>query len=81
MEPKFKSFSTLPGLQTAVDALVYRLLNIIGDGDDLDAESLLDTIEEFAGRDYVVYTKVTNDIPLSVEDRSYLCNIIKNQKP
>ena len=81
MEPKFNSYNSLPGLQAAVDALVYRLLNIIGDGDDLDAESLLDTIEEFAGRDYVVYTKVTNDILLSDEDRSYLCNIIKNQKP
>lgn len=81
MEPKFNSFTSLPGLQTAVDALVYRLLNIIGDGDDLDAESLSETLEEFAGRDYIVHTKVANDIPLSDEDRSYLCNIIKNQKP
>jgi hypothetical protein len=80
MEPKFKSFSTLPGLQTAVDALVYRLLNIIGDGDDLDAESLSYALEEFAGRDYIVHTKVANDIPLSENDKLYLCDIIKNKE-
>ena len=80
MEPKFNSYNSLPGLQAAVDALVYRLLNIIGDGDDLDADSLSYALEEFAGRDYIVHTKVANDIPLSENDKLYLCDIIKNKE-
>ena len=80
MEPKFNSFTSLPGLQTAVDALVFQLLNIIGNGDNLDADSLSYMLEEFAGRDYIVHTKVANDIPLSENDRSYLCDIIKNKE-
>lgn len=72
----------LENLVSNVDKLVYDILSNIKDGDngqEIDAECLLELLENFGGRDYIVHMKLENDFPLSQEDKDYLKEILNKR--
>lgn len=78
MEPKFKKL-TLLQLQQAVEKLIETILGIIEeDHYTIDGEDICCTLADFAGRDYIIYTKIENDLPLSADDKLYIASLIKN---
>ena len=65
-----------------VDNLIYRVLGEIKEEDgkqEIDVELLLEHLEDFAGRDYIVWTKLSHDYPLSQEDKDYLKEILNKR--
>lgn len=74
MTAKFMTL-TLEQLQQQVDGLIYRLLTF--NEESLNIADLCEELEEFAGRDYIVYTKLTaSEMQLTQYDREYLSNIL-----
>ena len=73
----------LETLVEKVDRLVYNILNKIKEdengGQRIDTEDLCELLEDFGGRDYVVWTKLSNDMPLSNEDKAYLKDILNKR--
>lgn len=75
MEPRFKSLP-LERLQQEVEELIYTLLERIDEDDTIDCEDIRETLEDFAGRAYIVRTKIENELHLSRYDREYLTELI-----
>ena len=72
----------LESLVDKVDRLVYNILRNIKEGDrgqEIDVECLCELLEDFGGRDYIVWTKLSNDMPLSQEDKDYLKEILNKR--
>lgn len=75
MEPRFKALP-LERLQHEVEELIYTLLERIDEDDTIDCEDIRETLEDFAGRAYIVRTKIENELHLSRYDREYLTELI-----
>ena len=82
MKAKFQDYD-LKTLQEKVDGFVYRLLEIIKEDDRDDekvyVEDLCQVVEDFAGRDYVVATKLKNDFVMSEWDKEYLVETLNKK--
>lgn len=62
--------------------LVYDILRSINEGSkgqEIDVECLLELLEGFCGRDYIVHMKLENDFPLSQEDKDYLKEMLNKR--
>lgn len=75
MEPRFKSLP-LERLQQEVEELIYTLLERIDEDDTIDCEDIRETLEDFAGRAFIIRTKIENELHLSRYDREYLTELI-----
>ena len=60
------------------DTLVYDILRNISGG-KIDTDILCELIEDFAGREYVIVTKLKNDIELLDEDRDFIAKYIEKK--
>lgn len=72
----------LESLVDKTDRFVYRILDNIKEEDGvqkIDVENLCELLEDFCGRDYIVWTKLSNDMPLSDEDKGYLKDILNKR--
>lgn len=82
MKAKFQNYD-LETLQNKVDCLVARLLALIyeerNDEIRIDVESVCEELEEFAGRDYIVATKLENGYVMSQWDKEYLIDLLKKE--
>lgn len=73
----------LETLVEKVDVLVVDILkNISEDGQGkpkIDVDILCDILESFGGRDYIVWTKLTNNLLLTEDDKEYLSQVLNKK--
>lgn len=75
MESKFKKLS-LEQLHQAIENLIYRLLQLREEDNNVDIDDLCSELEDFAGRDYIIWTKLHNELPLLQSDNDYLSELL-----
>lgn len=77
MKAKFNDFNIMQ-INSAMEELTRDLLRLIEeDYDSVDNGLLLEVLEKHVGKDYLVYKKLDENIPLTREDRAWLCGVIE----
>lgn len=67
-------------LMIGVETLIRRILCNTDDKGNLDADTLMDILDEFAGKDYVLLIKLKNDVDLSSDDKDYILHLIEKHE-
>lgn len=71
MVAKFRNLAGT-SLEVNIEKLLIGIVCNSDNKGNIDAESLSDILDEFAGKDYMLWLKLQNDVPLSPSDREYL---------
>lgn len=79
MVAKFQKLGSTD-LMISIETLIRRILCNTDDKGNLDADTLMDILDEFAGKDYVLLIKLKNDVDLSSDDKDYILHLIEKHE-
>lgn len=89
MKADFEQYETKESLMQGVKELIYRLLDMASDATmhekegldgKIDRDDLLNELEDFAGKDYIIHEKLRNNFTLDEDDVMYLQGLINEKQ-
>lgn len=89
MKADFEKIETKESLIQDVKELIYRLLDMASDATmnerkgldgKIDRDDLLNELEDFAGREYIISVKLRHNFTLDEDDVRYLQGLINEKR-
>lgn len=89
MKAIFEDYKTREQLLQGVDNFINNLLELASDATvheksglngNIDTDDLLNVVEKFAGKGYIVSQKLKQDFELDEDDREYLQGLINEKR-